>query len=237
MSPPPCRPWLPEPPCNAAPAGQLTAPYREEPTFPWIRGNPAGPGRGGVPPAGRRGGRQDLARPAVDARTRDPAGSPGADAGTAEAPSRDRGTPQPGPPWAAAEGRPRAAQEPRCLRQRGSGPGAGRQPGRPSRIVPSPGRQEITGGTPNLYLRTSESGVPANRDAEASLVRRNCSGPSGEGRLALPISNEQFGADFRSKRVVHILEPDQLSLQVAYSLLEAAHLRDDAGIWPADVAE
>ena len=55
--------------------------------------------------------------------------------------------------------------------------------------------------------------------------------------LALPISNEQFGADFRSKRVIHVLEPDQLSLQVAYSLLKAAHLRDDAGIWPADVAE
>jgi hypothetical protein len=82
------------------------------------------------------------------------------------------------------------------------------------------------------------TGVSTNRDATgASLVRRDYSGTSGEGRLALPISNEQFGSDFRSKRIVHVLEPDKLSLQVAYSLLKAAHLRDDAGIWPADVAE
>ena len=70
-----------------------------------------------------------------------------------------------------------------------------------------------------------------------SLVRDNYGGPSGEGRFALPISNKHFWSDFRSKRVVHVLEPDQLGLQVAYSLLKAAHLRDDAGIWPADVAE
>ena len=92
--------------------------------------------------------------------------------------------------------------------------------------------------------RQNFTGVTTNRDAGASLVRDDYggtsddySGTSGEGRLALPISNEQFGTDFRSKRVVHILEPDELSLQVAYSLLKAAHLRDDAGIWPADVAE
>ena len=41
-----------------------------------------------------------------------------------------------------------------------------------------------------------------------SLVRDNYSGPSGEGRLALPISDKQFWSDFRSKRVVHVLEPD-----------------------------
>jgi hypothetical protein len=78
-----------------------------------------------------------------------------------------------------------------------------------------------------------------NRDAApgASLDRADYSGTSGEGRLALPISNKQFWSDFCSKCVVHVLEPDKLSLQVAYSLLKAAHLRDDAGIWPADVAE
>jgi len=81
------------------------------------------------------------------------------------------------------------------------------------------------------------TGVPTNRDAGASPVRRNCSGPSGEGRLALPFSNEQFGSAFCSQCIVHVLEPDKLSLQVAYSLLKAAHLRDDAGIRPADVAE
>ena len=70
-----------------------------------------------------------------------------------------------------------------------------------------------------------------------SLVRDNYGGPSGEGRFTFPISNKHFWSDFRSKRVVHVLEPDQLGLQVAYSLLKAAHLRDDAGIRPADVAE
>jgi hypothetical protein len=69
------------------------------------------------------------------------------------------------------------------------------------------------------------------------LVRDNYGGPSGEGRFTFPISNKHFWSDFRSKRVVHVLEPDQLGLQVAYSLLKAAHLRDDAGIRPADVAE
>jgi hypothetical protein len=86
--------------------------------------------------------------------------------------------------------------------------------------------------------RQSFTGVTTNRDAGASLIRADYSGTSGEGRLALPISNEQFfWSDFCSKRVVHVLEPDKLSLQVTYSLLKAAHLRDDAGIWPADVAE
>ena len=80
--------------------------------------------------------------------------------------------------------------------------------------------------------------MTTNRDAGASLIRDDYIGTSGEGRLALPISNEQFfWSDFCSKRVVHVLEPDKLSLQVTYSLLKAAHLRDDAGIWPADVAE
>ncbi len=39
-----------------------------------------------------------------------------------------------------------------------------------------------------------------------------------------------------SQHVVPVLESDKLSLQVTYSLLEAAHLRDHAGIGPADVA-
>lgn len=46
----------------------------------------------------------------------------------------------------------------------------------------------------------------------------------GERRLALPISNEQFMTDFRSQRVVLILEPNEFGLQVTYSLLKAAHL-------------
>ena len=30
--------------------------------------------------------------------------------------------------------------------------------------------------------------------------------------------------DFRSQRVVHVLEPDKFRLQVTYSLLKTAHL-------------
>ena len=123
-------------------------------------------------------------------------------------------------------------QRSRGLRQRDSGRRRAEAAQQAVQNCAQPGTAGILPGERQIF-----TGAPANRDAKASLVRRNRSGPSGEGRLALPISNEQFGADFRSKRVVHVLEPDQLSLQVAYSLLKAAHLRDDAGIWPADVAE
>jgi hypothetical protein len=103
--------------------------------------------------------------------------------------------------------------------------------GRPGEVQPEVTNKLPEGG--QIF-----TGVATNRDATgASLVRRDYSGTSGEGRLALPISNEQFWSDFCSKRIVDVLEPDKLSLQVAYSLLKAAHLRDDAGIWPADVAE
>jgi hypothetical protein len=39
------------------------------------------------------------------------------------------------------------------------------------------------------------------------------------------------------KRVIRLLEPNKLGFQVAYSLLEAAHLGNDAGIGTADVAK
>ncbi len=39
------------------------------------------------------------------------------------------------------------------------------------------------------------------------------------------------------ERVILFLKPYKLGFQVAYSLLEAAHLRNDAGIRTADVAE
>jgi hypothetical protein len=39
------------------------------------------------------------------------------------------------------------------------------------------------------------------------------------------------------ERVILLLEPNKLGFQVAYSLLEAAHLRNDAGIGTADVAK
>ena len=44
-------------------------------------------------------------------------------------------------------------------------------------------------------------------------------------------------ASLNRERVILFLKPHKLGFQVAYSLLEAAHLRDDAGIGTADVAE
>jgi hypothetical protein len=44
-------------------------------------------------------------------------------------------------------------------------------------------------------------------------------------------------ASLNSKRFVLFLEPYKLGFQVAYSLLEAAHLGNHAGIGTADVAE
>jgi len=41
----------------------------------------------------------------------------------------------------------------------------------------------------------------------------------------------------KRKRVILFLEPDKLGFQVPYSLLEAAHLGNHAGIGTADVAE
>jgi hypothetical protein len=40
-----------------------------------------------------------------------------------------------------------------------------------------------------------------------------------------------------NEHIVLVLKPGKLGLQVAYSLLQAAHLCDHAGIRPADVAE
>jgi hypothetical protein len=39
------------------------------------------------------------------------------------------------------------------------------------------------------------------------------------------------------EHIVLVLKPSKLSFQVTYSLLQAAHLCDHAGIRPADVAE
>jgi hypothetical protein len=40
-----------------------------------------------------------------------------------------------------------------------------------------------------------------------------------------------------SERVVLLLKPYKLGLEVPYALLKAAHLGNHAGIWTADVAE
>jgi hypothetical protein len=44
-------------------------------------------------------------------------------------------------------------------------------------------------------------------------------------------------ASLNHERFVLLLKPHKLGFQVAYSLLEAAHLGNDAGIRTADVAE
>jgi len=62
--------------------------------------------------------------------------------------------------------------------------------------------------------------------------------PSGERWLAVPY--QQILVLVRClerKCVVLLLEPDKLGLQVAYSLLETAHLGYQSGIGTADVAE
>jgi hypothetical protein len=64
------------------------------------------------------------------------------------------------------------------------------------------------------------------------------SGPcsSGERRLAVPHQHVRVGRLYR-KRVVLFLEAYKLGFQVPYSLLEAAHLGNHAGIRTADVAK
>jgi len=44
-------------------------------------------------------------------------------------------------------------------------------------------------------------------------------------------------ASLNRERVIFFLKPHKLGFQVAYSLLEAAHLGNHAGIGTADVAE
>jgi len=59
---------------------------------------------------------------------------------------------------------------------------------------------------------------------------------SGERGLAIRHHHVRVGCLYR-KRVVLFLEPDKLGFQVTYSLLEAAHLGNHAGVGTADVAE
>jgi hypothetical protein len=59
---------------------------------------------------------------------------------------------------------------------------------------------------------------------------------SGERRFAVRHQHVRTRCLYR-ERLVFFLEPDKLGFQVAYSLLEAAHLGNDAGVGTADVAE
>jgi hypothetical protein len=57
------------------------------------------------------------------------------------------------------------------------------------------------------------------------------------GERGLANRDQQVVADGSDKHIVLILKPSKLSFEVTYSLLQAAHLCDHAGIRPADVAE
>ena len=59
---------------------------------------------------------------------------------------------------------------------------------------------------------------------------------SGERGLAIRYQHVRVGSLYR-ERVVLFLEPNKLGFQVTYSLLEAAHLGNHAGVGTADVAE
>ncbi len=62
--------------------------------------------------------------------------------------------------------------------------------------------------------------------------------PSGERWLAVPHQHVLVLVGcLERQRVVLFLEPHKLGFQVPYSLLEAAHLGNHAGIGTADVAE
>jgi hypothetical protein len=59
---------------------------------------------------------------------------------------------------------------------------------------------------------------------------------SGERGFAVRDQHVRTGSLYR-ERLVLFLEPDKLGFQVPYSLLEAAHLGNHAGVGTADVAE
>jgi hypothetical protein len=59
---------------------------------------------------------------------------------------------------------------------------------------------------------------------------------SGERGFAIRYQHARVSCLYR-KRVVLFLEPDKLGFQVPYSLLEATHLGNHAGIGTADVAK
>ena len=60
---------------------------------------------------------------------------------------------------------------------------------------------------------------------------------SGQRRLAVHYKHVVLVTAASSERIVLFLEPNKFSLQVANTLLKTAHLRNDARIWTADVAE
>jgi hypothetical protein len=82
--------------------------------------------------------------------------------------------------------------------------------------------------------------VALSRCRGFAYLQRSATEPAsllGQRWLAVQDQHVLGTSSLRSKRVVLFLEPQKLGFQVANTLLEAAHLRDHAGIGAADVAE
>jgi hypothetical protein len=77
----------------------------------------------------------------------------------------------------------------------------------------------------------------ATTGAPDSSFSFSCGRRSGERGFAVPYQHVVRTGCLYRERFVLFLEPDKLGFQVPYSLLEAAHLGNDAGVGTADVAE
>jgi hypothetical protein len=73
-------------------------------------------------------------------------------------------------------------------------------------------------------------------DSFFAVLAASCQRSSDERRLAIR-NQHVLVACLNRERVILFLKPHKLGFQVAYSLLEAAHLGNHAGIGTADVAE
>src|SRR5579859_2760325 len=68
--------------------------------------------------------------------------------------------------------------------------------------------------------------------------RWGCSGASSwSGQRGFALLEQHLVTDARGEHIVDFLKPGKLGLKVTYSSLQPAHLRDHAGIWPANMAK
>src|SRR5579859_810806 len=120
-------------------------------------------------------------------------------------------------------------------------------PGHP--VMPPPAtavlrqRRRAAPRSPRLCPRGKGSVDPAvllRRDALSHVVagRWGCSGASSRsGQRGFALLEQHLVTDARGEHVVDFLKPGKLGLKVTYSSLQPAHLRNHAGIWPANMAK
>jgi hypothetical protein len=82
----------------------------------------------------------------------------------------------------------------------------------------------------------TKKGRPAEAPLDSFFVFASSPPRSGERGFAVRNQHVRVGRLY-AECVILFLEPDKLGFQVPYSLLEAAHLGNHAGIGTADVAE